>query len=137
MVRSLLPNTVFPEFFNPTHAQPSETAPEPIDKHHPSRVSCLPTSIRTPAVLVPGLSTPPTHTVSSSDFEEWALEMHEWLGLVALQSPRVQANVSIDPYLCRYQVPNHEDAIATDLVIMGWTGFLPAEWVRSLFVSCV
>ncbi len=67
-------------------------------------------------------------------FEDWALERQEWLGLVALQSPRVRADDEIDPYLSRYSVPDSGSAMVSDLVVLQWSGFIPALWIRSLWI---
>lgn len=40
--------------------------------------------------------------------EAKATEVHEWLGLVALRSLRVQEDDIVDPYLYHYAVPHDE-----------------------------
>ena len=73
--------------------------------------------------------------VEDGFFEDWALERHEWLGLVALQSPRISADDQIDPFLSRYSVPDSESAMVSDLVVLQWSGFIPARWIRDLMIE--
>ena len=67
--------------------------------------------------------------------EDWALDMHEWLDLVALQSPRIRADDEIDSYLSRYSVPERNSAVASDLIVLVWSGFIPALWIRGLLME--
>ena len=112
--------------------QTSEAPPRtPLAKHHPLHFVVSPVINRFEGVRVPPLT---TVTADPAD-PDWALETHEWLGMVALQSPRVQASDSIDPYLCRYSVPDAENAETYNLVRVSWKGFIPSEWIRDLFVQ--
>ncbi|KAL8964576.1 MAG: hypothetical protein Q9183_004356 [Haloplaca sp. 2 TL-2023] len=67
--------------------------------------------------------------------EDWAFEVDEWLSLVALQSPRIEQGDNIDPYLCRYPKPDADGATMARLVCLRWSGFIPAQWLRHLFVT--
>ena len=63
----------------------------------------------------------------------WALDIYEWLGLVALQSPRILKADDVDPYLSRYQVSQDQtNTDATNLIMLSWRAFIPSVWVRSL-----
>ena len=97
--------------------------------------TCIPEVVRCENVLVPAFGN--TGDTASKDdfFEDWALDVHEWLGLVALQSPRIRTDDEIDSYLSRYSVPECDSAVASDLIILKWTGFIPALWVRNLFIE--
>ena len=71
-------------------------------------------------------------------FEEQLLE---WLGLVLLDSPRVRANDEIDPYLCRYDIPEiqevqgkHDTAVQT-LFHVQWKGLAPSSFVLRMFLE--
>ncbi|MCJ1304409.1 Ribonuclease P protein subunit p40 [Hypocenomyce scalaris] len=114
-------------------AQPD---PRPIAKHHPIPKTVVPTIRLSKAVLVPPLDTLPLPNVRS-DLEDWGIEFHEWLSLVTLGSHRVQANDAIDPYLCRYSVPQKEFATTENLIRLRWLGFLSAQWVRLLFLELI
>ena len=85
---------------------------------------------------------PPIQSLTNNNLasiveEEDAIDILEWFDLVSLESPRLEARDNIDPYLSRYSVPESDSAERTTVVTIRWQGFLPAEWVRSLFVTCV
>lgn len=88
-------------------------------------------------VLVPSLS--PSDLLANDDDEvlrESVSEVEEWLGLVALDSPRVRSGDDIDSYLSRYSLPaNDQQPTQTDIVSVRWTGFIPASWIMKLFIS--
>ena len=65
------------------------------------------------------------------------MELLEWVGMLALRSPRIQPGSSVDPFLCRYVVPGHGEASTRQLVCLKWRGFMPAEFVRNLLVYCL
>ncbi|KAL6907270.1 ribonuclease P 40kDa subunit domain-containing protein [Trichoderma evansii] len=67
-----------------------------------------------------------------------ATEMYEWLSLVRLESPRIVAGDSIDPYLSRYSPPEIDSAKAqTQVCKLSWQGILSSSWLRGLFVDIV
>ena len=108
----------------------------PIAKHHPFNHVVMPQNTNLEAVLIPPLDIGKI-TSSDANFEDWALDACEWLGLVSLQSPRVQASDSVDPYLSRYRVPmdNNESANPCNMVCLSWKGLVPARWIRDLFIT--
>lgn len=69
-----------------------------------------------------------------SVFEAWATELHEWISLLILGSPRILKNDTIDPFLCRYAVSDNIQSDNSGIVSIQWSGFIPAHWIRSLFV---
>ena len=105
----------------------------PITKHHPVIKECSPQHKATERVHVPNLS-PPYSLDSDDDFEDWTLEISEWLSLVALESPRILSGDAIDPFLSRYQIPNNDSGQFSNLLTLTWTGFIPATWIRYLLV---
>lgn len=105
----------------------------PISKHHPVTKECSPQQKSTEGVWAPNLSSPRSSDYSE-DFEEWALETYEWLSLVALESPRILSEDTIDPFLSRYQVPHNESGKSLTTVTLTWTGFIPALWIKNLLV---
>jgi ribonuclease P/MRP protein subunit RPP40 len=67
-----------------------------------------------------------------------ATEIYEWLSLIRLESPRVVAEDTIDPYLSRYSPPEGDSAAAqTQVCKLSWQGFLSSSWLRGLFVDIV
>ncbi len=113
----------------------SSVVSPPIAQHHPFNYTVSPTRSDTEAILTPWLDIVDA-TTTNADLEDWALDTYEWLGLVSMQSPRVQASDVIDPYLSRYQIPAHADKAATpcNMVKVSWKGFIPSSWTRDLFI---
>ena len=96
---------------------------------------------RSEGVIQPQLNS--THfSEDKTHFEDWAIGVHEWLGLVAIQSPRVTEKDDVDTFLSQYRVPTlneQNDAAVTDIVTLKWRGLISAAWVNMLFVclQCV
>ena len=72
-----------------------------------------------------------------ADLKDQAIEMSEWLSLVSLQSSRIEQDDTIDPYLCRYSRPDGDPANTGELVLIKWSGFIPAQWLRNMFIILV
>lgn len=68
-------------------------------------------------------------------------QLLEWIGLVVLDSSRVIQSDEVDSYLCRYAPPEtyepaDDDTIRSDdLVHLKWHGFMPATYVRYLWLQ--
>ena len=111
----------------------SEQSPDmknPIEAYHPLHFSITQT-----ISCVKGVKVPPLTTVASEPQDnDWALETQEWIDLVALQSPSIKPDERLDPYLCRYTVPDAENAVQCDLMVLEWRGFIPSEWIRNMMV---
>lgn len=105
----------------------------PITKHHPVTKECLPQQRTFEKARVPDFSHPQSSD-SDEGFEDGALETYEWLSLVAIESPRVCSEDTIDPFLSRYQVPDYDSGKVSSLVTLTWTGLIPNCWVRRLFI---
>lgn len=71
----------------------------------------------------------------SNALRDSCCEVQEWLGLVSIDSPRIRADDSIDPYLSRYEVPNREECKVSDLVKVTWRGLVPPAWIIKLLVA--
>lgn len=70
--------------------------------------------------------------------EYFATETYEWLSLVRLESPRIVAGDTIDPYLSRYSPPEVDSATAqTQVCKLSWQGLLSSRWLQGLFVDIV
>ena len=105
----------------------------PITKHHPVTKSCSPQKRTIEKVRVPKPG-PPLTPDSDEEFEDWALETYEWLSLVALESPRILSEDTIDPFLSRYQIPQNDSGKALNMVTVTWNGFIPALWIMQFFI---
>ena len=73
----------------------------------------------------------------SMELAEETLELKEWLDLISLDSPRVRGDDVVDPFLCRYTIPDGDQAAMTQVVRINWKGYLPSMWVRQLLLECM
>lgn len=55
--------------------------------------------------------------------------------MVSLESPRVSVYDDVDPYLCRYSVPDSDNAKSTNLVSLKWHGLVPSRWIIESLVA--
>lgn len=110
-----------------------------MDKYNPARFDCEAEVFETPAVRVP-LLRPPTDPldVGVDGFAEFTTDIYEWLSLIQLESPRVNANDRIDSFLSRYSTPEASaDSIPEASIRLSWPGFLAPSWAHKAFVQCV
>lgn len=85
---------------------------------------------------MPSLTPPTDHDPNyGNDFEDFAVETHEWLSLALLESPRLNTNDKIDSFLSRYTPPG--ETVTQVLVKISWQGFTSPSWAHSLFVRMV
>lgn len=76
--------------------------------------------------------------VRDAELPEFASEVYEWLSLVRLQSLRVSAADSINPYLSRYQPPGEPgQQHSARLCTIIWEGLLPPSFARRLLVEAI
>ncbi|KAH7310406.1 ribonuclease P 40kDa subunit [Stachybotrys elegans] len=124
-------------FCNVTKSTPS---PDPLSAHSPARFALEPQITES----IQAKSTPltiPKQVLESSDrpgLEEFATDLYEWLSLVRLQSPRVEAQDAIDPYLSRYEIPGGVAAAKTEtmpLCKLSWQGLIASGWVRDMLID--
>lgn len=106
---------------------------KPIVAHHPIAKTCAPEISKRERVVQPQLTVKATETAAI--LEAKAIDFHEWLGLVVLGSPRVQEDDNVDSYLCRYTVPDDEPTVVSGVVLVHWSGLVPASWIRQLLVE--
>jgi ribonuclease P/MRP protein subunit RPP40 len=107
--------------------------PNPLDIHFPTRVTISPEIIPNINVKEPCLK-PPTKipTEYDGDFEDFAVETHEWLSLISLDSPRIDPDDQIDSVLSRYMPPG-DSMKSSKLVKITWRGFVAPSWVHKTF----
>lgn len=132
--KNVLNNAVTWLFYDFEARGSTQPSTQPIAKHHPIRKTISPKISHLGGIRLPEL-TNMSLTNANGEFEDWAVEIHEWLSLIALQSPRLRSDDHIDPYLCRYSVPESESSLISSVVILQWTGFIPASWIRCLLVN--
>ena len=107
-----------------------------MDAHFPNIVIARPTILTDIEVSVPPLN-PPTFAAESgygADFEDFAIETHEWLALVSLSSPRVNPEDKLDSFLSRYAAPAGTST-GSKLVKVTWQGFFSSSWAHRLLVA--
>lgn len=104
-------------------------------KHRPIFRTCQPEITILASILVPPLD--PSEQNLVEEFEEYAVGLSEWVGLVALNSSRTQASDSIDAYLSRYEVPSRDLARETNLIRVRWNGLLPNKWITHVLLECL
>ncbi|CAK7230955.1 hypothetical protein SBRCBS47491_007765 [Sporothrix bragantina] len=113
--------------------------PDPLDAFSPTWVTVQPAIAPHTKISLPPLGRPASLLVGGGagsdrlETEEAVVELYEWLSLVRLSSPRVEAADSIDPYLSRYSVPSSDDSDTSspsvgDLCTLRWRGFLSPTW---------
>lgn len=90
--------------------------------------------------LLPATKTPiiSSTTLPETYEPEDSAALLEYLHLLSLSSPRVQASDSIDPYLSRYEVPEFGEGGGTEvrnLVKLRWNGFIAPLFVRGVFLD--
>lgn len=109
---------------------------EPLQKHQPQIIECDMVQTSHRQVLVPpSLHMPIAETIPSEQVQEHWGSLAEWLAMVFLESPRVDANDTIDPYLSRYAVSDVENSSPSDLISLKWHGFINPQWVTKLFIN--
>jgi ribonuclease P/MRP protein subunit RPP40 len=119
--------------FNPSSAESLAEGKEPISKLAPRIHKFGPNTIRLNDSLCPRLC--PSDLTTLYDEDE-SLSMLEYLHLLSLNSPRLNAKDDIDPHLSRYEVPDFGSGITTrNLVCIRWKGFIPSAFIRDIFLT--
>jgi ribonuclease P/MRP protein subunit RPP40 len=119
--------------FNPSSAESLAEGKEPISKYAPWIHKIEPTIITLADSLCPKLSLTDLPTLYD---EDESLSMLEYLHLLSLNSPRLNAKDDIDPHLSRYEVPDFGSGVTVrNLVCIRWRGFIPPSFIRAIFLS--
>ena len=109
--------------------------PSPVDIHFPLQKTVNAEVLVGIRASLPPLSpTIGTDLLYDGNFEDFAVETHEWLSLISLGSPRINPEDKIDPFLSRYVTPG-ESNLTANLVKVIWPGFLTPIWVHKLFIG--
>ncbi|KAF2832844.1 hypothetical protein CC86DRAFT_886 [Ophiobolus disseminans] len=118
---------------NPSSREALEGKREALSKHAPFLHNVEPSVIKMPGVLVPKIAEKDTTLLYAQDE---SLELLEYLHLLGLQSPRLDAKDDISDWLSRYEVPDLGSGIATrDIVCVRWKGFVTPAFVRDVFLG--
>lgn len=112
-----------------------EIKPDPLNAHFPVRKTITPDISQALKANVPSLK-PPTNInpAYGTEFEDFAVDMYEWLSMVLLESPRIDPDDQIDPFLCRYSPPG-DSYDPGSLMKISWKGFMSSNWVQKIFIE--
>jgi ribonucleases P/MRP protein subunit RPP40 len=72
---------------------------------------------------------------SIPDIGEWSHDVLEWLGLLGLESGRVQADGGVDPHLSRWNFPAGTTDHSTPIRVLRWEGMVDSRWVTQLLIT--
>ncbi|KAI1804926.1 ribonuclease P 40kDa subunit-domain-containing protein [Daldinia bambusicola] len=114
--------------------------PDPLSQHYPVKYTSYPKISEDVSAKMPSLKPPATILSSSSrlDLDEFATDLYEWLSLVRLDSPRINAGDKIDPYLSSYAVPGEPDDLSEGkLCRISWQGFIPPRWTQQTLADVI
>lgn len=119
--------------FNPSSSEALRDGREPISKHAPKIMKVAPEIRMMKSQSVPTLS-PGDFTQLYSD--ENAVHLLEYLHMISLDSPRLQSNDNIDPYLSRYEIPDLGNVLVPrNMIRLRWIGFIPPAFACDVFLS--
>ncbi|GJC80507.1 ribonuclease P protein subunit p40 [Colletotrichum liriopes] len=124
------------------NAATTAPSPDPLNQYFPTRYTCEPALVSDMHVQTAPLAIP-NEVIQNGDrpdLEDFATETYEWLSLIRLRSPRVDAEDNIDPYLSRYRVPGGTDADTpahSKVCKITWQGFFTSDWVRSVLINAL
>ncbi len=109
--------------------------PDPMEAHFPVKKTVSPQIIPEMKVSMPSLQPPiEVDEPCGANFEDYATETYEWLSLILLDSPRINPEDRIDPFLSRYVAPGNT-ITSCSLVKITWRGFLSPRWAHKMFVQ--
>ncbi|KAH9904069.1 ribonuclease P 40kDa subunit [Xylariomycetidae sp. FL2044] len=114
--------------------------PDPLLKHASTRHTSRPSILEGPKAVIPALK-PPTSVIGVEnrlDLDEFGSDVYEWLSMVRLESPRIEATDQIDPYLSRYVVPGQSESNnEVNLCKISWEGFISTNWTRQTLAELI
>ncbi|KAL5359611.1 ribonuclease P 40kDa subunit-domain-containing protein [Aspergillus floccosus] len=105
--------------------------------NHPHILDTEVVTTRRANVLVPSFDELNiTDRAPDEELRESCEELSEWVGMVALDSPRISEDDDTDPFLSRYSVPGCEgSAQSLNLIRLKWHGLIPPKWIMQLFIT--
>jgi ribonuclease P/MRP protein subunit RPP40 len=119
--------------FNPSSIEALAEGKETISKYAPWIQKMEPSTSRLESVSVPRLS---VNDLPGLYGEDEALDLQEYIYMLSLESPRVNASDNIDPHLSRYEVPDMGNGVSTtNMVLVRWKGFIPSTLARNIFLG--
>ncbi|KAI4686575.1 uncharacterized protein J4E84_005856 [Alternaria hordeiaustralica] len=132
--RNVLDKSLTWLFWNasPTSREALGEGRELIQKHAPRVCDVRPEERRLGGVRVPRVSVKGLEDVYD---EDEAMGLLEWIHMLQLGSPRVEAEDDINPHLSRYEVPDLGRGVGErSMVTVRWRGFMGPAFMRDLFL---
>ncbi|KAJ2902676.1 ribonuclease P 40kDa subunit-domain-containing protein [Zalerion maritima] len=110
--------------------------PDPLSKFQPYRRIINPVETEGVDLSIPPLEPTPDMIADRDEFDNFATETYEWLSLIRLQSPRVEAGDEVDPYLSLYRTPGDDGPMeSTQVFKISWTGLVSSEWAQKTLTA--
>ena len=119
------------------YSRPPDPSPDPLLQYSSAHQTCTPEILQDIDAIQPPFESvlASIATGDKDDLESFSTEIYEWLSLVRLESPRVQAGDHIDPYLSRYRVV--EGGTPTKICKISWNGFISPSWCRQTLIEVI
>jgi ribonuclease P/MRP protein subunit RPP40 len=102
----------------------------PIEELFPVTSELVPMKTTSDHTIFPFIESP--DRLREQLYEEQLLE---WIGLALIKSARIRTDDDVDPYLCRYQLPEAFDESEMEVenfTHFRWRGLVPARFVKEV-----
>ncbi|OAP54467.1 hypothetical protein AYL99_11568 [Fonsecaea erecta] len=119
----------------------------PLSVHYPTTHTLAPSTQSLPNTLTPRTIASIADGVSllPAEAHESLFDVLEYVDMLSLASPRVQATHQTHSFLSRYEVPDLPDDVDFNgpstpgqiVKLLRWTGLIPSRWVLELFCAVI
>ncbi|OAL21029.1 hypothetical protein AYO22_08313 [Fonsecaea multimorphosa] len=119
----------------------------PLSIHHPTIHMLTPVTQSLTATLIPRTmsSIPGGVSVLSTEAHESLYDVLEYIDMLSLASPRVQATDQTHSFLSRYEVPDLADDVDLNdpstsgetVRVLIWSGLIPSRWILELLCAVI
>ena len=108
---------------------------KPIEKLHPQLLESSQLRTKLENILTPSFQEIVSKDMSHADMQDRCGALCEWISMAQLQSSRISAEDSVDPYLSRYTIPDYNGSNAVNLISLKWHGLISSSWTMQLFLN--
>lgn len=108
---------------------------KPIEKLHPQLLESSQLRTKLENILTPSFQEIVWKDMSHADMQDRCGALCEWISMAQLQSSRISAEDSVDPYLSRYTIPDYNGSNAVNLISLKWHGLISSSWTMQLFLN--
>ncbi|KIW91244.1 uncharacterized protein Z519_08140 [Cladophialophora bantiana CBS 173.52] len=132
---------------NPNTIDISTQNTTPLSTHHPTIHTLRPSTRSLPNTLTPStlLTIPDGVSLLSVEAHEPLCDILEYIDMLSLASPRLQATDQTHPFLSRYEVPdlsgdldpNVSNRLGQSVKLLTWTGLIPSRWILELLCAVI